>query len=144
MQSRIIKAETQHCAELASRLDKAASDFIKNYWQIDPKAGLLKSLSDSILCWSILLDGKVAGMFGCTREGNVWLTTAPDINNKTAIRFIRQSQGYIKRMQEECGELFCYAHKDNIKLINWLLWSGFEITGEIGDFKSCVLHLQQG
>ena len=109
--------------------------WLKRYWDISTIDGITDSFNASPLCWTILVDDKVAGMFGCTDDGVAWLTTAPEINNKTAIRFIRQSKEYIKQMVEHCGGLMSYAHRDNYRLINWLEWTGFEMCGTRGVFK---------
>lgn len=143
MTTEVIDAELKHCSELANNLDEAGRDLLIKYWDIDPEAGIIDSFQLSPLCWTILLDGKVIGIFGCTEEGNAWLTTAPDIE-KVKLRFIRQSRPYIKQMAEYCGGgLVSYAHKDNQLLLKWLEWSGFDVVGRLGDFNICVLRLQQ-
>ena len=138
MKTEVITAKLQHCAELAANLDEAGRDLIINNWDIDPEDGITDSFKASPLCWTILVDNKVAGMFGCTDDGNAWLTTAPEIE-KVKLRFIRQSRPYIKQMAEYCGGgLVSYAHKDNQLLLRWLEWSGFDIVGDMGGFKICV------
>ena len=140
MHTEVIKAELKHCAELAASLDEPARGLIEKYYEAEPEEGLRNSFKLSVLCWTILINGKVAGMFGCTEEGVAWLTTSPDINDKTAIRFVRQSKPYIEQMRKHCGGLMGYVHKDNQQLIKWLEWSGFEIIGRMGDFEICVLQ----
>ena len=139
MYSEVVKAELKHCTELAANLDAAGREFIMEHWETEPEQALINSFNISKLCWTILLDGKAVGMFGCTEDGNAWLTTSPDINDKTAVRFVRQSKRYIEQMRDYCGGLVSYAHKDNQRLIKWLVWSGFEIVGSMGDFEICVL-----
>ncbi len=138
MKTEVIKAELKHCAELAANLNEEQRNFITDNWDTSPIDGITDSFNASPLCWTILVDDKVAGMFGCTDDGVAWLTTAPEINNKTAIRFIRQSKEYIKQMVEYCGGLMSYAHRDNYRLINWLEWSGFEMCGTRGEFEIWV------
>ncbi|MBR1604422.1 MAG: hypothetical protein IJ667_13410 [Synergistaceae bacterium] len=143
MKTEVIKTELRHCAELAANLDEAGRDLIINNWDVDPEDGITDSFKASPLCWTILVDNKVVGMFGCTEDGNAWLTTAPEIE-KVKLRFVRQSRPYIKQMAEYCGGgLVSYAHKDNQLLLRWLEWSGFDIVGRMGDFEICVLRLPQ-
>lgn len=138
MKTEVIKTELRHCAELAANLDEAGRDLIINNWDVAPEEGITDSFKASPLCWTILVDNKVAGMFGCTEDGNAWLTTAPEIE-KVKLRFVRQSMPYIKQMAEYCGGgLVSYAHKDNQLLLRWLEWSGFDIVGRMGDFEICV------
>ena len=143
MKTEVIKTELKHCAELAANLDEAGRNLIIDNWDIEPEDGITESFDMSPLCWTVLIDGKVAGMFGCTDDGNAWLTTAPAIE-KAKLRFIRQSQKYIRQMAEYCGGgLVSYAYKDNELLIKWLKWSGFEIVGDMGAFRICVYRLRQ-
>ena len=131
MKTEVITAKLQHCAELAANLDEAGRDLIINNWDVAPEDGITDSFKASPLCWTILVDNKVAGMFGCTDDGNAWLTTAPEIE-KVKLRFVRQSRPYIKQMAEYCGGgLVSYAHKDNQLLLRWLEWSGFDIIGRM-------------
>lgn len=138
MDTEVREARLEDCRFLAERLDDEGRSFIRRYWDVEPMSGLVASFEKSVLCWSILIDGQAAGMFGCTDEGLVWLTTAPEIG-KAKLRFIRQSGPYIQKMLEKCGgHMYALAHKDNVLLIRWLEWAGFEIVGRQGDFRICV------
>ena len=147
MRTEVIPAREEHCRVLAAALDGADGypwngDFIREHWGVEPEAGLLASLKGSPLCWSILIDGQIAGMFGCMEDAQVWLTTAPAIE-RVKLRFIRQSKTYLNQMAERCGGyLQAVAHKGNKLLMGWLMWSGFEIKGETGDFWLCAYQLR--
>lgn len=132
-----VKAERVHCYLLDGALDEEGREFIRRHWDVEPLDGLLEAFERSPLCWSIFVDGEIAGMFGCTDEGQAWLTTAPAIE-KVRLRFIRQSGPYIKKMLEAHGSVYSYAHRDNALLLRWLAWAGFEVVGEMGEFKVCV------
>ena len=138
----VVEAERAHCRLLAEAMDEAGREMIRRYWGVEPAEGLERSFEASSLCWTILVDGRVAGMFGCSGDeggtGYAWLTTAPDIE-KVRLRFIRRSRGYIERMLQRHGTLVSYAHVENRPLLAWLQWSGFRVEGREGDFLKCVL-----
>ena len=145
MKTDVIPAREEHCRVLAAALDGADGypwngDFIREHWGVEPEAGLLASLKGSPLCWSILIDGQIAGMFGCMEDGQVWLTTAPAID-RAKLRFIRQSRPYIEQMAERLGSVYGCAHRDNVPLLRWLEWCGFECAGTEGEFEIWVYRL---
>lgn len=143
MTTEVREARLEDCKFLVERMDDAGRNFIRKHWDVEPLSGLIASFETSALCWSVLVDGQVAGMFGCTRPdgesgGQAWLTTAPDID-RARLRFIRQSGPYIQKMLDECGgSLFALAHRDNARLLAWLKWSGFEPVARQGEFEICV------
>lgn len=138
----VVEAERAHCRLLAEALDEEGRNLIRKYWGIEPAEGLERSFEASSLCWTILVDGNVAGMFGCSGgedgTGYAWMTTAPDIE-KVRLRFIRRSRQYIDRMLQRHGALASWAHAENRPLLAWLQWSGFRVEGREGDFLKCVL-----
>lgn len=137
MRTEVVEARTAHCKMLARAMDEEGREFIRRHWGIEPLDGLLEALDNSPLCWSIFVDGRIAGMFGCNEDGQAWLTTAPDIE-RAKLRFIRQSRPYVEKMKERYGSLFSYAHKDNAPLLAWLEWAGFERVSRMGEFEICV------
>lgn len=138
----VVEAERAHCRLLAEALDDEGRNLIRKYWGIEPAEGLERSFEVSSLCWTILVDGRTAGMFGCSGgedgTGYAWMTTAPDIE-KVRLRFIRRSRQYIDRMLQRHGALVSWAHAENRPLLAWLQWSGFRVEGREGDFLKCVL-----
>jgi len=141
IEPQVVEAERVHCRLLAEAMDEAGCEMIRRYWGVEPAEGLERSFEVSSLCWTILVEGRVAGMFGCSGgeggTGCAWLTTAPDIE-KVRLRFIRQSRGYIDRMLQRHGTLVSYAHVENRPLLAWLQWSGFRVEEREGDFLKCV------
>ena len=142
IEPQVVEAKRAHCRLLADAMDKAGREMIRRYWRMEPAETLEQALQSSPLCWTILVDGNVAGMFGCSGDeggtGCAWLTTAPGIE-KVRLRLIRQSRQYIDRMLERHGVLVCYAHVENRPLLAWLQWSGFRVEGKEGVFLKCVL-----
>ena len=142
IEPQVVEAERVHCRLLAEALDDEGRNLVRKYWGVEPAEGLERSFEASSLCWTILVDGRVAGMFGCSGgedgTGYAWMTTAPDVE-KVRLRFIRQSRGYIDRMLQRHGTLVSYAHVENRPLLAWLQWSGFRVEGREGDFLKCVL-----
>lgn len=141
MKTEVIPAQEEHCRVLAAAMNVEGypwgRDFVIKHWGVEPEQGLLDALKASPLCWSILVDGEIAGMFGCTEDGQAWLTTCPAID-RVKLRFIRQSGPYIEKMKELYGGLYGYAHSDNKLLMRWLAWSGFEHVGREGEFEIWV------
>ena len=142
IEGRVVEAEHVHCRLLADAMDEAGREMIRRYWRMEPAEALGQALRSSPLCWTILVDGRVAGMFGCSGgeggTGYAWLTTAPDVA-KVRLRFIRRSRQYIDRMLQRHGVLTSWAHEENKSLLAWLQWSGFHVEGKEGDFLKCVL-----
>ena len=142
IEGRVVEAERTHCRLLADAMDEAGREMIRKYWGIEPVEGLEQAYARSPLCWTILVEGKPAGMFGCSGDeggtGYAWLTTAPDVA-KVRLRFIRRSRQYIDRMLQRHGVLTSWAHEENKSLLAWLQWSGFRVEEREGDFLKCVL-----
>ena len=71
IEPQVVEAERAHCRLLAEALDEAGGEMIRKYWGIEPAEGLERSFEASSLCWTILVNGRVAGMFGCAggKEG---------------------------------------------------------------------------
>lgn len=138
----VVEAERAHCRLLAEALDDEGRNLIRKYWGVEPTEGLERSFEVSSLCWTILVDGRTAGMFGCSGgedgTGYAWMTTAPDIE-KVRLRFIRRSRQYIDRMLQRHGALVSWAHAENRPLLAWLQWSGFRVEEKDGVFLKCVL-----
>ena len=141
MTSEVAAALPRDCRALAEAMDEAGKDLIRRGWGVEPLKGLMEAYRTSALCWTIRIDGEVAGMFGCAGEtggvGYPWLTTAPALS-KARLRFVRQSGRYIDEMRRRHTSLISFAHQDNKALIGWLKWSGFEIEGRKGEFMICV------
>lgn len=145
LRTEVIEAREEHCAELAAALDDAGRELIREGWDIDPEAGLRWSWAASDregLCWTVLVDGEVAAMFGCIDRGDgtgfPWLTTAPAME-RVKLRFIRQSRAYLDRMLARFPRIEGWAHEENKALIGWLKWAGFTVgAGRLGRFLRCV------
>lgn len=137
----VVEACAAHCALLAEAMDEEGRELIRSGWGVEPQEGLLQAFRCSALCWTILVDGTPAGMFGCAGDeegtGHAWLTTAPAIA-KVRLRFIRQSRAYIEKMMERHGALMSYAHEKNKPLLAWLQWVGFRVLHKEGEFLRCV------
>ena len=141
----VVKAKPEHCGLLADAMDEAGKELIRAGWGLDAREGLERACEacPPHLLWTILLDGRVVGMFGCADSaaepevGYPWLTTAPGIE-KIKLRFIRRSRGYVEKMFARHDVLMSYAHRDNKPLLGWLRWCGFECTEAEGGFLRCV------
>lgn len=145
----VVKAKPEHCELLAETMDDAGKELIRAGWGVEALEGLERACAacPSHLLWTILLGGKVVGMFGCADSetepevGYPWLTTAPGIE-KIKLRFIRRSRGYVEKMFARHDVLMSYAHRDNKPLLGWLRWCGFRVEETEGEFFKCVLERQ--
>lgn len=144
IEPQVVEAKRVHCRLLADAMDEQGRELIRKGWGVEPAEGLERAFGISPLCWTILVDGNVAGMFGCSGDeggtGYAWLTTAPGIE-KVRLRFIRRSRQYIDRMLERHGVLASWAHEENKSLLAWLQWSGFRVSGKEGEFLKCVCRI---
>lgn len=142
VKAEVVDARIEHCSELAQNMDEDGRELIRRGWDVEPEQGLVAAYRTSSMCWTVMVDGKVAGMFGCAGEfgeiGFPWLTTAPDIE-KVKLRFIRHSRRYVDLMRRTHHSLEGYVHEDNKPLIGWLKWVGFDVgAGRRGEFLRCV------
>ena len=142
MKVEVIEAKQSHCSDLARNLDDEGRALIWKGWDVDPLQGLTAAYGMSSLCWTVLIDGKVAAMFGCAGEfgeaGYPWLTTAPDME-RIKLRFIRASGRYLDLMKKTHSQLESWVHEDNKPLLGWLKWAGFTVgAGRRGEFLRCV------
>lgn len=134
MKTEVIEAKVEHAAKLVKNMTEEERAFIRKFWDTDATVGLEEAVCTSVLCWTVLIDGETAAMFGVTKSGCTWLTTSPLID-KAKYRFVKYSRAYIKEMQRVFTVMRAYAHRDNTKLINWLEnWAGFKCEGVMGEF----------
>ena len=140
MKVEVVTAERGHCnALLAVMSEGDRLDMIRG-WGMPMEQALPLSFEASSPDerWTILKDGNVIGMFGCTPDGIVWLMRSADFD-AVAIRFIRQAEPYIDALVERHGEIRGFAHNEHKKLIRWLQWAGFKIQElDNRDYFQCV------
>ena len=144
IQADVVMAEPGHCRALYDALEPEALNFLRVGWGVDPLMGIEAAFRASPLCWSVLLDGGIAAMFGCASGymagvGSPWLITAPALE-AVKLRFIRQSRGYARLMLEEYPVLTANVYRGNKPLIGWMKWLGFEFEDVDEIFMKGVLR----
>lgn len=126
---RVEKAKLKDCEALVSVMEEPALHFLRLGWGVEPLEGLESAFKASPLCWTIFVDGQIAGMFGCapqflTGVGSPWLVTAPALSG-VKLQFIRQSRRYLEEIFEHFPVLTAHVYRGNKPLIGWLKWLGF-------------------
>lgn len=139
MRAEVYPSIESDCAELLARATEADRADMVRGWGVPMEEGLRLSFEASAPDerWTIAKDGEVAGMFGCTPEGNVWLMRTGAFD-ALALRFIRRSKPYIDAMVERHGEIRGFASVEHDRLMRWLAWAGFEITDLGNGYFMCV------
>jgi hypothetical protein len=127
--ARVIKATPEHARALADDLYPEDASDLEKGWGQSPDAAVLDAYRHSGgRCYAIVTgDSKVAGIFGSTLDGNIWMITGRAFDRRIARRFVRESGRYIDMFMEKYGRLYGHINANNLKMIRWLEYSGFEI-----------------
>jgi hypothetical protein len=97
-----------------------------------PKEALKRGFKNSFICLSIILNGKVIAMFGCSTEylcgdrATIWLLAAPELE-QIKLRFLKNSKKFIKLFLEYYPILENFVDARNTKSIEWLKFCGAEL-----------------
>lgn len=128
----VIKADYQHCIELApnirnidslemhasNTLELSNEDLLKVYLELS---------SDS---YAVIYRGKCLAIFGVKREDLVaipWMIMTDDFINKHSRVFLKECKDYLNKLLEGCKYSFNFISVDNTKSQRWLEWLGFTI-----------------
>lgn len=126
---KVEKSKVKDCEALVSVMEEPALNFLRVGWGVEPLQGLQAAFRASPLCWTILVDDQIAGMFGCAPQfligvGSPWLVTGPALEG-VKLQFIRQSRRYLEEIFERFPVLTAHVYRGNKPLIGWLKWLGF-------------------
>ncbi len=78
-------------------------------------------------CTIIDNDGHIAGMFGCTAEGQVWLMGSKElVQNPLKRQFLRECRGYVDALPYPL--LWNVIVARNTVHLRWLKWLGFTVS----------------
>lgn len=117
------------CAELAVTMREEDKREVWHASRSSPKDVLLKSVSSSRLCWTVMWQGKVVAIFGvCGTKNDTgipWMLASDDLV-KIRKSFLRECKDYVNKMQEHHPLLANIAWTKNTVHIQWLKWLGFE------------------
>ncbi len=104
-------------------------DEIWHLARLTPGEALRKSYESSGYVRTVLLDGEVVAIFGCSRVGEVgipWMLASP-LLLKIRKSFLKGCRGYLEEMSRGSRVLTNYAWSRNKVHIQWLQWLGFEM-----------------
>lgn len=124
-------AKLSDCMELAPIVRKIEQRELAVSGCSSMLTGLIASLEASHEAHTIIIDDKVAGMFGVSEYdgmGVPWLLTSDEIT-KIPIKFLRESRKWVRSLDYKL--LVNYVLKDNQIAINWLKFLGFKFLREI-------------
>ena len=103
----------------------------------DFRSAVADGVAHSMLCWTGLVDGRVACIFGVRasqgflgEQGVPWML-GTELVAKNARAFIRNSRPYIAQMLRAYPHLMNYVHAPNRDAIGWLKRMGFVIGGAV-------------
>lgn len=97
-----------------------------------PLDALMKGYRKSDSCWTVLIDGVPAVIFGvrrasiCTNNAVVWML-ATDRIKEVPYQFVRESRRILNRLLQSYNMVYNYVWEENVVSIQWLKWLGFEI-----------------
>jgi hypothetical protein len=118
--------------DLFWRLRKSDITEIWNSHHAFPKDALKDGFKHSILCFSIVIEDRVCGMYGIRCDtligdrATIWMLGSPEIE-KIRIKFLRNNRKYIDLFLSYYPILMNWVDVDNKKSIAWLKWLGAEI-----------------
>jgi hypothetical protein len=141
--ARVRHATPEHALALSGSLYPEDARDLERGWGLKPDEAVLDALRHSGgRCYAIVTgDSSVAGMFGSTIDGNVWMMTGKAFDKRVALQFLRESGPWVERLLEEHGRLYGHISANNLKMVRWLESSGFEIE-DMGNgyarFEKCA------
>ena len=103
---------------------------------IFPMEALTSGFKNSVLCYTIELDGRAIAMFGCVpntligEEASIWLLATDELS-KIRKKFVKQSKAFINLMLEFYPHLMNYVDERNKESIKWLKWCGCQFGDTI-------------
>lgn len=128
----IIPATPAHAADLAPRIADSILCELGRIAPLSREEIAHQSVATSAHAWSLILNGRVACIFGvCVAsitDGRAfpWLIASPDIAQHPRF-FLEGSRKFINLLREQYSVLEGYADVDHVKSIKWLRRLGFTI-----------------
>lgn len=128
---RIVPTVTDHIRELRENIRPGDKREIEAYG-FSCARGLWRSYKMGLMNRTGLIDGKVAGVWGCGGVymgdvGSPWLMTSHEVKKISPLKFARIYQQEIRRMLEMFPRLVNYVHADYEESVRLLGIVGFKI-----------------
>lgn len=102
------------------------------YGHPDIAASIASCVDRSVLCWTGLVDGELAAIFGVAPVnmlagiGSPWMLGTPVLDRHQRI-LVRRTPEYISRMLKAFPHLANYVHANNTTSVRWLRRLGFTL-----------------
>jgi hypothetical protein len=125
--------------ELAPRLRKADLEEVDAASGENPLEALIRGYEHSYQPFTILVNDRVAGMFGAVPldqefvVGAVWLLGSDDIFN-VRMPFARQSRLWVDVVHKPFSVLTNWVDERNCVHVRWLKWVGFKFIAKCERF----------
>ncbi|MDR1515656.1 MAG: hypothetical protein LBS45_08175 [Synergistaceae bacterium] len=125
----VFHATPEHALALSDNLYPEDARDLERGWGCKPDEVVLDAFRHSGgSCYAIVTDdSSVAGIFGSTIDGNIWMMTGKAFDKRVAFQFIRESGPWVEQLIKKHGRLYGHINANNLKMIRWLESSGFEI-----------------
>lgn len=138
----IREATAEDAVEVALNIRAADRDELWASGRNIPISCLIRAHKLSTGCKSLVIDGKVACIFGVAplsmlgSIGSPWMI-GTDLIEKHPKTFLRKCQNSVLAMTESYGTLLNYVDARNVMAIKWLSWLGFHVQQAVpyGPFK---------
>jgi hypothetical protein len=123
------------------RSEDAAEVFASDGWT--PLEALLESMRKSNDSWAVLVDGRIAAIFGVVSTdilggvGTAWMLTGPAVEAHP-VSFLRTCRRGIAQMLERWPVLTNWVDARYVRSLRWAKWLGFAIgparpVGRLGE-----------
>ena len=119
-------------AELFANLRPADLAECEAYGEPDIERSIALSVERSVMCWSGVVDGKLAAILGLTPMnyltgiGSPWMLGTPVLDAHSRV-LVRVTPAYISKMLNTFPHLVNYVHADNVTSVRWLRRLGFKL-----------------
>ena len=103
------------------------------YGNPDIAASIAASVDRSVMCWAVMIDGKLAAIMGCAAidtlpgVGSPWMLGTPVIDAHQRV-LVRETPEYIARMLKAFPHLLNFVHAQNTRSVRWLRSLGFSLS----------------
>jgi len=128
----VVAAEPGHIPPIAAAMRQADRDEVWAAAAAAPEEALRRSLAQSPLAWTGLVDGMPVCMFGAAASSVLaghacpWLL-ATDAVEGHAIAFLRRNRRHVRLMLQAFGRLSNRVDARNALALRWLGWLGFSV-----------------
>lgn len=142
----IVTADNSHLLPLAADMREADRREVWASHRDKPYEALSRSLKASDRAWTALVGGRPVLIWGVARsgcllseKGSPWMLGTNELPQYW-LEFLRQSRGWVEKMQKGYALLENYVHGANEISIRWLKWCGFQMAEEATVFNREIFY----